>query len=123
MNHPTDGMATEIVVQGIVVPTLWDSVGNPLRVSILTADEGEYRVVPRGMGRRLLSFVTEEIRARVVDQGEGDGDVVKVISFTVVRGGGANTARDSASGRRRSIPGGLPGQEKPRGSHGRKRSS
>jgi hypothetical protein len=102
MDLPADHSGAEIVIQGIVVPTLWDALGNPLRVSILTADEGEYEVVPRGMGRRLIAFVTEEIKARVVAQEDVEGDVVKVVSFTVVRRAPGRTATIPVRGQRRS---------------------
>jgi hypothetical protein len=121
MERSIEAMATETVVQGIVVPTVWDSTGNPLRVSILTEDEGEYRVIPRGMGRRLVSYVTEEIRARVVAQGDGDEDVVKVVSFTIVGPGNTSIAKVDATRRGREEPHRSTRGEKPRGSHGRNR--
>jgi hypothetical protein len=88
MISPTDPEAVE-VVRGIVVPTVWDRAGNPLRVSILTADEGEYPVSPRGLGRRLFAFLTEEVRARVVVETDPSGNTMtRVVSFTVVKQNG-----------------------------------
>jgi len=76
----------EEVVRGIVIPTLWDNAGNPLRLSILTADEGEYAVSPRGMGRRLFAFLAEEVKARIERRlGSDHEEVVRVLSFTVVQ--------------------------------------
>jgi len=72
-------------VRGIVVPTAWDRFGNPLRVAILTPDEGEYPVAPRGLGRRLFRCLREEINARVVVEQDPDGgEVARIISFTLV---------------------------------------
>jgi hypothetical protein len=84
MNVQVD--AVEEVVRGIVIPTLWDNAGNPLRLSILTADEGEYAVSPRGMGRRLFAFLAEEVKARIERRlGSDHEEVVRVLSFTVVQ--------------------------------------
>jgi len=74
----------EMVVRGIVVPVSWDAVGNPLRVAILTSDEGEYQVAPSGLGRRLFSFLRQEIKARVLVPVDDDGRPVKLVSFTLV---------------------------------------
>lgn len=74
----------EVVVRGIVVPVSWDGVGNPLRVAILTSDEGEYQVAPSGLGRRLFSFLRQEIKARVLVPADDDGRPVKLVSFTLV---------------------------------------
>jgi hypothetical protein len=76
----------ETKVRGIVVPTAWDRFGSPLRVAILTRDEGEYPVSPRGLGRRLFRCLREEISARVVVEQDPDGgEVARVVSFTLVR--------------------------------------
>ncbi len=80
---------TEVVVRGIVVPVSWDVVGNPLGVAILTTDEGEYRIAPRGLGRRLFGYLREEVRARLVLRCESAGETVAtIVSFTVVERNG-----------------------------------
>ena len=99
---------TEEVVRGIVIPTLWDKQGNPLRVSILTADEGEFPVSPRGLGRRLFSFLTEEVKVRgTAEEGDSGSRLFRVLSFTVIQNGPgeAPDAVPVRSGRRlRSTP-------------------
>ena len=80
------GEKPNVDVQGIVVPVLWDPVGNPLRVAILPVDEGEYPIAPRGLGRRLFRCLREEVRARLVlDPDLDDGGDASVASFTVVQ--------------------------------------
>ena len=80
------GEDPSVVVQGIVVPVVWDPVGKPLRVAILTVDEGEYPIAPRGLGRGLFRCLREEVRARLVLGADidGGGDA-RVVSFTVVQ--------------------------------------
>jgi hypothetical protein len=87
---PTE-ITGETVVRGIVIPIAWDRFGQPLRVAILTPDEGEYPVAPRGLGRRLFRFVREEIKARIaLEQGAEGEEQVRVLSFTIVRHGDAD---------------------------------
>ena len=75
----------QIVVRGIVVPMAWDVAGNPLGVAVLTADEGEYRIAPRGLGRRLFDCLTEEVVARIVPRRDLMGESIsEVVSFTRV---------------------------------------
>ena len=89
--NPDEG-DVEMVVQGIVVPVSWDRFGNPLRVAVLTSDEGEYVIAPRGMGRRLFRFLREEVKARLVlHDDDAGGAVARVVSFTVVRRGNGHS--------------------------------
>lgn len=77
--------ARELVIRGVVVPVAWNAVGAPIGVAVLTADEGEYRIAPRGMGRRLFSCLTEEVVARIVPRRDAAGNPISdVVSFTLV---------------------------------------
>ena len=73
----------EMVVRGLVVAVSWDSVGNPLRVAILTASEGEYLISPKGLGERLVECVRQEVEARIVVDGE-DGEPVTLTEYRMV---------------------------------------
>ena len=73
----------ELVVRGLVVAVSWDSEGNPLRLAILTASEGEYLISPSGLGERLFECVRQEVEARIVAAGE-EGEPVALAGFTVV---------------------------------------
>jgi hypothetical protein len=84
-NHRAHGDddPVQVVVRGTVIPIAWDFVGNPLGVAILTADEGEYKISPRGLGRRLFRCLTEEVVARIVPRSDRDGEpIADVVSFT-----------------------------------------
>lgn len=72
----------EVVVRGLVVAVSWDSVGNPLRLAILTASEGEYSVSPEGLGESLFACVRQEVEARIVIA--DDGEPVTLVEYTVV---------------------------------------
>ncbi len=107
----------ETKVRGIVVPTAWDRFGNPLRVAILTRDEGEYPVAPRGLGRRLFRCLREEVSARiVVEQDPDGGEVARVISFTLVR----RSSRDDDASDTAPLLGPPPPKRRPRASRGRR---
>lgn len=73
----------EIVVRGLVVAVSWDSVGNPLRLAILTASEGEYLISPEGLGERLFECVRQEVEARILAAGE-DGELVALVEYRVI---------------------------------------
>lgn len=72
-----------MVVRGLVVSVSWDPVGNPLRVAILTASEGEYLISPEGLGERLFECVRQEVEARIVVDGE-DGEPVTLIEYRAI---------------------------------------
>lgn len=75
----------ELILRGIVVPTDWDGDGVVRRVSILTSDEGEYDVVPRGAGARLATHLRCEVLARAVHAGPGASSrEVRITSFAVL---------------------------------------
>jgi hypothetical protein len=73
----------EMVVRGLVVAVSWDSEGNPLRLAILTASEGEYTISPDGLGERLFECVRQEVEARIVGAGE-DGEPVALVEFRAI---------------------------------------
>jgi hypothetical protein len=96
-----DGDEWEMIVQGIVVPVSWDTVGNPLSVAILTVDEGEYRIAPYGLGKRLFRCLREEVKAQLALDSEHDRAFdARVVSFTVVQRGDEAVSEESF--RRRS---------------------
>jgi hypothetical protein len=116
MMSPSD-VEGETKVRGIVVPTAWDRFGNPLRVAILTRDEGEYPVAPRGLGRRLFRCLREEISARVVVEPDPDGgEVVRIVSFTLV---GRSFGDDDPAGDP-PVTGPPPSKRRARASRGRR---
>lgn len=85
----------QVVIRGIVVPVEWDAIGNPLRVAILTADEGEYRVAPSGLGRRLFGFLRQEVKARVAVAEPAGDHPVRLVSFTLVSNHSGTGAADT----------------------------
>jgi hypothetical protein len=73
-----------ITVRGLVVPSDWDSEGNPSRASIFTFDEDEYEIDPQAAGEYLLDHTGEEVMVRGhLSPGFRRRKVVLVKSFTV----------------------------------------
>jgi hypothetical protein len=50
-------------IEGIIIPSSWDEIGNIKGVSLHTPDEKEYRVEHGGVGRELLAHVHHRIKA------------------------------------------------------------
>ncbi len=51
----------EVTVTGLVKAVEWDESGSACQVSILTENEEEYFVSPKGMGRELLELEQSEV--------------------------------------------------------------
>ncbi len=72
----------DLTLRGIVVPIEWDEGGEPLRIAILTLDEGEYEVELEGIGRQLMQHMQQEVLVRAVPaRPVGSGRTVRVLSF------------------------------------------
>lgn len=82
LDEPEEGQMT---LRGIVVPVDWDTHGVVRMVAILTADEGEYEVLPIGAGARLALHSRCEVLVRAVSlQTDGSIRRVRVSSFAVL---------------------------------------
>jgi hypothetical protein len=77
--------AARAVLRGLVSPLEWDDEGRPLRLALLTADEGEYEVRLEGAGLLLLDLLREEVlvHGSVVPR-PGSPPVVHVSSVRVL---------------------------------------
>jgi hypothetical protein len=83
MQVPDDSSILNL--RGIVVPVEWGDSGEPLRVGLLTHDEGEYEVEPEGANRLLLNHLRREVLVRaVVTPSSGTVQRVHVLSFAVL---------------------------------------
>jgi hypothetical protein len=72
-------------VEGIVIPSNWDDNGNIKAVSLVTADEGEYRVDYGGVGRELLEHIHSKVKATGKIRERLDGRLyISVCSFLPV---------------------------------------
>ncbi len=96
------------VLRGIVVPTVWSAAGEPRLVAILTPDEGEFDVAPSAAGPELLSYLREEIEARIlVKEGQKAKKSITVVSFVVVDALGLDDdVADRATNNNEEEPGG-----------------
>jgi len=82
LDEPEDGQLT---LRGIVVPIDWDLNGVVRAVAVLTADEGEYEVLPSGAGARLAMHSRCEVLVRAVAvDAEEPTRRVRVTSFAVL---------------------------------------
>ena len=52
------------IVRGLVTPTDWDDDGNAVDISINSFDEQEYPVYMDINGKKLISFVRQEIEVK-----------------------------------------------------------
>jgi hypothetical protein len=68
----TDGNGMRTIVRGLVTPTDWDDNGNALDLSINSFDEQEYPVYMDTNGKKLISFVRQEVEVKGSFMGAGE---------------------------------------------------
>lgn len=73
-----------IIIRGLVTPTDWDDDGKVVDVSINAFDEEEYPVYLDTKGRKLISFVREEVEVKGILMGVGEKRL-KVLSHNLVK--------------------------------------
>jgi len=74
-----------ITIRGVVNAMEWDKDEETTRVAILTTDDEEYLVAENKLGRELLDFETEEIRATgVVRESEYGEKTISLSRYSVI---------------------------------------
>ena len=72
--EPTkNGNGARTIVRGLVTPTDWDEDGNAVDISINSFDEQEYPVYMDANGKKLISFVRQEVEVKGNFTGAGEG--------------------------------------------------
>jgi len=80
-----------IMIKGLVIPVDWDQAGNVRTIAVLTDDEGEYQVVPAGVGDQLTVHLRSEILAdAVLMDATGPAKRVRVDSYAILDWRGAD---------------------------------
>ncbi|MDP8214417.1 MAG: hypothetical protein RAO92_01320 [Candidatus Euphemobacter frigidus] len=74
-----------ITIKGIVNAADWEDDGSIIRVAILTSDDEEYLVADNEMGRELLDFESEGVKATgVVSESEYGEKTIILSSYNVI---------------------------------------
>ena len=72
-----------ITIHGLIIPIEWDERGNVIAVSVSTFDEDEYVIERDEMGKRLISFLREEIEISGLYRLKGGRKMIRVKEYSI----------------------------------------
>jgi len=70
-------------IRGIVIPDVWDEVGNVLSVAIFTYQEEKIRVIDDTRGKELKSHIRKRVSVDGVMSPQGPAEALRIRSFRI----------------------------------------
>ena len=78
--------AIATTVQGIVIPDVWNEMGNILSVAIFTFQEERIRVIDDERGQALKNHIRMRVSVEGVLSSQGQAPVIRVRHYRIVNG-------------------------------------
>ena len=72
-----------ITIHGLLTPIQWDEKGNVIAISVSTFDEDEYLIEKDEIGKRLMSFLQEEIEISGLYRLKDGRKIIRVKDYTI----------------------------------------
>jgi hypothetical protein len=74
-----------ITIHGLIIPIEWDEKGNVIAISVSTFAEEEYLIEKDEIGKRLISFLRQEIEISGLYRLKEGRKIIRVKGYNVKR--------------------------------------